>query len=70
MKYRWKLMDAPAGFSGLSYERFVIAFGLTETIENLEDLKTLLPSQIRPGEELPERTLGPIDYHSTKDALT
>jgi hypothetical protein len=68
MKYGWGLIAPPEDFPpSLPYHRFVIACGLTETIDNLETLIVRLPSQTDPGIVHPPRQSVAIAYGDTKD---
>ena len=48
-------MKRPAGFRGADYPRFVIALGLTNLPDELEEASKLLPSKIKKKPPAPAR---------------
>jgi hypothetical protein len=73
MNYRCELLQPSPDFdksTGLRFERFVIAYGLTIDAANLENLKARLPAQLRPGQYPPMAKPVSIAYEDSKDALT
>lgn len=65
-KLRLETVKRAAGFRGSEYPRFVIALGLTNLPEYLEEASRLLPSKIKRKPPLPER--GPMRA-TTKDDM-
>jgi hypothetical protein len=54
-KLRLETVKRPGGFRGSDFPRFVIALGLTNLPDELEEASQLLPSKIKKKAPLPER---------------
>jgi hypothetical protein len=54
-KLRFETVKRSAGFRGGNFPRFVIALGLTNLPDDLEEASRLLPSKIKKKPPLPER---------------